>query len=64
MGMTMDNTGIEYLRKRNEELEIEVRELQLFRNLHNEFPTMLRKMWSGSEVVEWIKQKQSEYKGS
>lgn len=33
-------------------------QLEKFYTLHNDFPSMLRKMWSGSEVVAWIKEQQ------
>lgn len=36
-------------------------EIALYRNMHNEFPVMLRKMWSGHEVVNWIENKHIEY---
>jgi len=33
-------------------------QLEKFYTLHNDFPSMLRKMWSGGEVVTWIKEQQ------
>lgn len=40
----------------------ELREqFEKFANMHNEFPVMLRKMWSGGEITSWMKKKQNEY---
>ena len=46
------------LEDENEELKSQV---QKFANMHNEFPVVLRKMWSGGQVVTWIRKKQYEY---
>ena len=47
--------------KKQEEVEESRAVITNFRNIHNEFPSMLRKMWSGGEIVKWIKFKQRQY---